>query len=151
MGGLRKRIVIELVVSLLVVAGIVGAVVVKRHNDGLPKVCAALDSPVNGLDQFGWDNGLTKSSGSWGQALTDGVLYAQRSDRPRIAATVRADSDGFATLVESAPVSLRSAMNRQRALAESSEADRKHRNYPQAIKDSLAIVRYSIEVCGQAP
>jgi hypothetical protein len=91
-GGWRALTVV-VVLGLLLGAGVVvtrwGQ---QREHD---RRCAALAADVEGLDSIAWDNGITSSGPSWGNALTDGVEQADAPSREALAEAVQDDVDGF--------------------------------------------------------
>ena len=113
-------------------------------------MCAAMDGPVGDLQEFGWDNGITHSSASWIQVLSDGVWKAQEADRVPIATAVRADLEGFDRLYRASPKSLRPALHRQRALALDAKSGFAQRGDAQVVADALRIARYGNAECGFA-
>ena len=130
--------------ALVAVAGVV---VVRRHQHEVPEVCLAMLAPVPGLGEIAWDNGYTLSGSELEGVLTDGVQYAKRSDRVKIAAAVQRDDAGYKRLHDALPTDLRPALDRLRALAVDADAGYAHRKDPLVSDDVGRIGGYAIDRC----
>ena len=147
MGRRTKRLLVGTAVLALVVVAVAGVVVVRSRHQGWPEVCKAMDAPVRGIGEIAWDNGMTLSGSEWEGVLTDGLRFARRRDRVKIATAVQRDDTGFKRLMDAVPPDLRPAFRRLRSLTDDADAGYAHRKDAQVSADIVQISRYATDKC----
>jgi len=115
--GRSKPLLVVGALGAIVFAVLATALVVRGHHPSRTPLCRGLESDVAGLGQIQWENGITKTDGTWGSALTDGVTRADPTSRQAIATAVNADSAGFEAMVADLDPSSRAQFERLRLAA----------------------------------
>lgn len=111
--------------------------------------CDALGAPVPGIKEIVWDNGFTRGVATWGSLLDDGIRQADAATRHAAAEAVRADTEGFETVMETAPDELRPQLRQLRSLLLDPDAVLQRREDPDVVAAVRSVTDASPpDVCG---
>ena len=130
---------------------LLGALVTWRWVREDDASCGALLAPVESLDGYDWDNGITSSGSEWISVLTSGVTDADRASRDQIATAVAADEAGFERFRSALPDDLEPTADRLHALALDADESHRRRADPEVERDVAALNRHGTSACGVAP
>lgn len=135
------------IVVLVLFVGLL-AVLAGRALFGDEPTCEVLNTRVEGLDGFDWDNGFTSSGSEWISVLTDGLTEADEPSRRRIADAVGADDDGYRRFREALPDETADAADRLLVLVSDPAASEASWDRTAVERDGALVSRFGFDECG---
>ncbi len=138
---------VVMIATIATIATIAAIGIVNSRGASQDAVCRGFGSRVAGLEAINWDNGITRSSSGWFNALTDGLEHADPASRRAIAAAVATDTSGYGSMVAELRPDERASFDRLHAAVMKPDDPKRALDDPETLRALSTVRRIGMARC----